>query len=213
MASRTRRRKLPGPPVHELFGERVRAHPDAVAPCHDDKQWTYRFSTLVPISSREPCGAGCARRRHLCSMERNLDWMACARNLSRRRPRLTCRPHFPADRIAKRSPRRPAARADRTRQHMRRSTRARIALRVQTPLHRCGIAETMQTATRHRVTRNQLAYITSPPVQPASQGAMCEHTGCFTHLCPRFMIWNRCGGWSPRRAPVLDISLWNFFPR
>src|SRR2546425_2277363 len=36
------RRKLPDRRVHELFEERVRAHPDAIAAVHGDRQWTYR---------------------------------------------------------------------------------------------------------------------------------------------------------------------------
>ncbi|MFD4723298.1 non-ribosomal peptide synthetase, partial [Streptomyces sp. NPDC058431] len=36
-----RRRELPGLRVHELFEERVRAHPDAVAVVHAGREWTY----------------------------------------------------------------------------------------------------------------------------------------------------------------------------
>src|SRR2546422_4780981 len=36
------RSKLPDCRVHELFEERVRAHPDAVAAVHGDRQLTYR---------------------------------------------------------------------------------------------------------------------------------------------------------------------------
>src|SRR6266702_3445712 len=36
------RRKLPDRRVHELFEERVRAHPNAIAAVHGDRQWTYR---------------------------------------------------------------------------------------------------------------------------------------------------------------------------
>src|SRR5205814_3620410 len=36
------RRKLPDRRVHELFEERVRAHPDAIAAVHGNRQWTYR---------------------------------------------------------------------------------------------------------------------------------------------------------------------------
>src|SRR5204862_4440840 len=36
-----RRRELPDRRGHELFEERVRAHPDAVAAVHGDRQWTY----------------------------------------------------------------------------------------------------------------------------------------------------------------------------
>src|SRR5437867_1626247 len=36
------RRKLPDRRVHELFEQRVRAHPDAIAAMHGNRQWTYR---------------------------------------------------------------------------------------------------------------------------------------------------------------------------
>src|SRR5436309_7499779 len=36
------RRELPDRRVHELFEERVRAHPDAIAAVHSNRQWTYR---------------------------------------------------------------------------------------------------------------------------------------------------------------------------
>ncbi|MFB9299578.1 non-ribosomal peptide synthetase, partial [Kibdelosporangium philippinense] len=36
------RRELPDHRVHELFEQRVAAHPDAVAAVHGDRQWTYR---------------------------------------------------------------------------------------------------------------------------------------------------------------------------
>src|SRR5207245_9594692 len=37
-----RRRELPDRRVHELFEERARAHPDALAAVHGDRQLTYR---------------------------------------------------------------------------------------------------------------------------------------------------------------------------
>src|SRR5439155_3314843 len=36
------RRQLPDRRVHELFEERLRAHPDAIAAVHGDRHWTYR---------------------------------------------------------------------------------------------------------------------------------------------------------------------------
>src|SRR4051812_242056 len=36
------RRELPDRRMHELFEQRVQAHPDAVAAVHGDRQWTYR---------------------------------------------------------------------------------------------------------------------------------------------------------------------------
>lgn len=50
------RRELPDRRFHELFEQRVRMHPDAVAAVHrNQQQWTYR-----ELNARQPAGAGAA---------------------------------------------------------------------------------------------------------------------------------------------------------
>src|SRR5207247_3549458 len=98
------RRKLPNRRVHELFEERVRAHPDAVAAVHRDRQSTYR-----QLNGRANQLARALLARGLCRedvvavvTERNLDWMAAVLgNFKAGGAYLPIEPHFPADRIAR----------------------------------------------------------------------------------------------------------------
>src|SRR5437879_5384582 len=98
------RRKLPNRRVHELFEERVRAHPDAVAGVHRDRQWTYR-----QLNGRANQLARALLARGLCRedvvavvTERNLDWMAAVLAIFKAGGAyLPIEPHFPADRIAR----------------------------------------------------------------------------------------------------------------
>ena len=52
------RRELPDRRFHELFEQRVAAHPDAVAAVHGDRQWTYARAQRP----RQPAGPGPAAR-------------------------------------------------------------------------------------------------------------------------------------------------------
>src|SRR5207247_6507359 len=98
------RRKLPNRRVHELFEERVRAHPDAVAAVHRDRQWTYRL-----LNGRANQLARALLARGLCRedvvavvTERNLDWMAAVLAIFKAGGAyLPIEPHFPADRMAR----------------------------------------------------------------------------------------------------------------
>src|SRR5438067_9958595 len=98
------RRKLPDRRVHELFEERVRAHPDAIAAVHGDRQWTYR-----QLNGRANQLARALLARGLCRAgvvavvtERNLDWMASVLAIFKAGGAyLPIEPHFPADRIAR----------------------------------------------------------------------------------------------------------------
>jgi amino acid adenylation domain-containing protein len=98
------RRTLPDRRVHELFEERVRTHPDAVAAVHGDTQWTYR-----QLNGRANQLARALLARGLCRegvvavvTERNLDWMAAVLAIFKAGGAyLPIEPHFPADRIAR----------------------------------------------------------------------------------------------------------------
>jgi len=70
--------KAAGPPVHELFEERVRAHPDAVAAVHRDRRWTYRqLNGRANRLARALLARGLRREGVVAVVtERNLDWMA-----------------------------------------------------------------------------------------------------------------------------------------
>src|SRR5881296_510198 len=98
------RRKLPDCRVHELFEERVRAHPDAVAAVHGNRQWTYR-----ELNARANQLARALLARGLCHedvvgvvTERDLDWMTAVLAIFKAGGAyLPIEPHFPADRIAR----------------------------------------------------------------------------------------------------------------
>src|SRR5438876_5529689 len=71
-------RKLPECGVRELFEERVRAHPDAIAAVHGDRQWTYRqLNGRAHQLARARLARGPGRDGVIAVVtERNLDWMA-----------------------------------------------------------------------------------------------------------------------------------------
>src|SRR5712691_1812128 len=97
------RRKLPNRRVHELFEERVRAHPDAVAAEHRDRQWTYRqLNGRANQLARALLARGLSCEDVVAVVtERNLDWMAAVLAIFKAGGAyLPIEPHFPADRIA-----------------------------------------------------------------------------------------------------------------
>ncbi len=98
------RRELPNRRVHELFEERVRAHPDAVAAVHRDRQWTYRQLNGRANQLARALLARGLRREDVVAVvtERNLDWMAAVLAIFKAGGAyLPIEPHFPADRIAR----------------------------------------------------------------------------------------------------------------
>ena len=182
------RRKLPNRQVHELFEERVRAHPDAVAAVHRDRQRTYR-----QLNGRANQLARALLARGLCRedvvavvTERNLDWMAAVLAIFKAGGAyLPIEPHFPADRIAR--------------------TLSRAGCRL--VLTERGSTATLDHAFESlpeiqmllidaayeeghadddlgiEVAPDQLAYIyftSGSTGEP--KGAMCEHTGMLNHL-------------------------------
>ncbi len=98
------RRELPNRRVHELFEERVRTHPDAVAAVHRDRQWTYRqLNGRANRLARALLAHGLRREGVVAVVtERNLDWMAAVLAIFKAGGAyLPIEPHFPADRIAR----------------------------------------------------------------------------------------------------------------
>src|SRR5947207_8988137 len=98
------RRKLPDRRVHELFEERVRAHPDAIAAVHGNRQWTYReLNAHANRLARALLLRGLCREGVVAVVtERNLDWMAAVLAIFKAGGAyLPIEPHFPADRIAR----------------------------------------------------------------------------------------------------------------
>ncbi|WP_409471913.1 non-ribosomal peptide synthetase [Streptomyces sp. HC307] len=96
-------RTLPDARMHELFEQRVRLHPDAVAAVHGDRQWTYHELNARANQLGRALLARGLRREGVVAVvtERNLDWMAAVLAVFKAGGAyLPVEPHFPADRIA-----------------------------------------------------------------------------------------------------------------
>jgi len=182
------RRKLPNRQVHELFEERVRAHPDAVAAVHRDRQRTYR-----QLNGRANQLARALLARGLCRedvvavvTERNLDWMAAVLAIFKAGGAyLPIEPHFPADRIA-----RTLSRAGCRLVLTERGSTATLdhALESLPEIQMLLIDAAYEEGHADDdlgidVAPDQLAYIyftSGSTGEP--KGAMCEHTGMLNHL-------------------------------
>jgi amino acid adenylation domain-containing protein len=182
------RRKLPNRRVHELFEERVRAHPDAVAAVHRGRQWTYR-----QLNGRANQLARALLARGLCRedvvavvTERNLDWMAAVLAIFKAGGAyLPIEPHFPADRIA-----RTLSRAGCRLVLTERGSMATLdhALESLSEIQMLLIDAAYEEGHADDdlgidVAPDQLAYIyftSGSTGEP--KGAMCEHTGMLNHL-------------------------------
>jgi amino acid adenylation domain-containing protein len=94
--------ELPDGRVHEIFEERVRAHPDAVAAVHRDRRLTYReLNSRANRLARALLARGLRREDVVAVVtERNLDWMAAVLAIWKAGGAyLPLEPHFPAGRI------------------------------------------------------------------------------------------------------------------
>ncbi|MFE7794720.1 amino acid adenylation domain-containing protein [Streptomyces sp. NPDC057460] len=97
------RRELPDHRFHELFEQRVAAHPDAVAAVHGEQQLTYReLNTRANRVGRALLARGLRPEGVVAVVtERNLDWMAAVLAVFKAGGvYLPIEPHFPADRLA-----------------------------------------------------------------------------------------------------------------
>jgi non-ribosomal peptide synthetase-like protein len=97
-------RKLPDRRVHELFEERARAHPDAIAVMHGHTQRTYGdLNARANRLARALLARGLSREGVVGVVtERNLDWLTAVLAIFKAGGAyLPIEPHFPADRIAR----------------------------------------------------------------------------------------------------------------
>src|SRR5207245_234987 len=211
-----RRRELPDRRVHELFEERARAHPDALAAIHGGRQLTYR-----ELNARSNQVARALLARGLCHedvvgvvTERNLDWMTAVLAIFKAGGAyLPIEPHFPADRIA-RTLSRAGCRLVLT-------ERGSTAMLDQALHSLSGVQKLFIDAAFAEdhtdgdlgveVARDQLAYIyfaSGSTGEP--KGAMCEHAGMLNHLCAKIdELRSGEGTVVAQTAPqCFDISLW-----
>ncbi|MFD5493492.1 amino acid adenylation domain-containing protein [Streptomyces sp. NPDC127091] len=97
------RRTLPDARMHELFEQRVRLHPKAVAAVHGDREWTYQeLNARANRLGRALLARGLRREGVVAVVTgRNLDWMASVLAVFKAGGvYLPVDPRFPADRIA-----------------------------------------------------------------------------------------------------------------
>ncbi|GAA3825953.1 non-ribosomal peptide synthetase [Streptomyces chiangmaiensis] len=210
------RRELPDARAHELFEQRVRKHPDAVAAVLGDRTWTYaELDSRANRLARALLAHGLGREDVVAVVtERNLDWLASVLAVFKAGGvYLPIEPHFPAGRIAV-----TLSRAG-----------CRLVLTEPGSTHTLDQALTtvpgverllVETAYAEQaadsdpgveVTADQLAYIyftSGSTGEP--KGAMCEHAGMLNHLFAKIDdLQIDEGQVVAQTAPqCFDISLW-----
>ncbi|MEV6178093.1 amino acid adenylation domain-containing protein [Streptomyces sp. NPDC052015] len=209
-------RELPDRRFHELFEQRVAAHPDAVAVVHGDRRWTYRELNARANRLGRALLARGLRREDVVAvvMERTPDWMAAVLAIFKAGGvYLPIEPHFPGDRIA----------AVLSRAECRLvltepgSTTTLDQALTSVPGVRTLLVDAACREPRAEddlgvdVTADQLAYIyftSGSTGEP--KGAMCEHAGMLNHLYAKIDdLGIGEGQVVAQTAPqCFDISLW-----
>src|SRR6476659_6054103 len=209
-------RSRPDRRMHELFEERVRVHPEAIAATCGGRQWTYaELNARANRLARALLARGLGREGVVAVVtERNLDWMAAVLAIFKAGGvYLPIEPHFPADRIA------------------RTLTRAGCELVLTEPGSTATLGSALEGmpsvttlfaeaayAEDHadgdlglEVGPDQLAYIyftSGSTGEP--KGAMCEHAGMLNHLYAKIEdLEITAGQVVAQTAPqCFDISMW-----
>jgi amino acid adenylation domain-containing protein len=208
------RKELPDRRFHELFEDRVRRHPDAVAAVHGDQQWTYgELNARANRIGRVLLARGLGHEGVVAVVtERDLDWMAAVIGVFKAGGvYLPVEPHFPAERIATTL------------------SRAGCALVLTAPgstaqldAALAGLPDTerilIDTANPEDdadlgvpVAAGQAAYIYFTSGSTGTpKGAMCEHAGMLNHLQAKIAdLGVGEGAVVAQVAPqCFDISLW-----
>ncbi|MGW3244034.1 non-ribosomal peptide synthetase [Streptomyces sp. NPDC001070] len=209
-------RKLPDRRMHELFEERARAHPEAVAAVHGDRQWTYGdLNARANRLAHALLARGLEREGVVAVVTgRNLDWLAAVLAvLKAGGAYLPIEPHFPAGRISNILTRAECRLVLTERGSTATLDRALSALpEVQRlPVEDAYAEDHPSDDPRVPVARDQLAYIyftSGSTGEP--KGAMCEHAGFLNHLYAKIDDLGIAEGHVvAQTAPqCFDISLW-----
>lgn len=210
------RRELPDRRLHELFEQRVQAHPDAVAAVHGQTQWTYRELNARANRLGRALLARGLRREDVVAVvtERNLDWMAAVLAVFKAGGvYLPIEPHFPSDRIATTLSR---AGCQLVLTEPGSTTMLEVALSALPGVQALFIDLAYQEQDADGdlgvgVAANHLAYIyftSGSTGEP--KGAMCEHSGMLNHLYAKIDDLGIGEGQVVAQvAPqCFDISLW-----
>ncbi|MCF1596025.1 non-ribosomal peptide synthetase [Streptomyces muensis] len=215
------RADLPDRTFVDLFEERVRHAPDAVAAVHGAERWTYRRlderANRVAHALLE-AGVG-AENVVAVVMDRTLDWIAAALGVFKAGGvYLPVRPDFPADRVAAQLRRSDCAFALTEPASEALVERASADLgRTLTTLSVPAIQGSGISATAPGVPvrPDQAAYIyfTSGSTG-APKGALCEHAGLLNHLQMKIddmeMTQGAAEVVTQTASQCFDISLWQF---
>jgi amino acid adenylation domain-containing protein len=209
------RRQLPDVRVHQLFEQRVRAHPDRSAAVCGDRSLTYgELNARANRLAQALLARGLDREGVVAVVaERNLDWMAAILAVFKAGGvYLPIEPHFPADRIATMLTR-AGCRLVLTEPGTITLDQALKSLPdVQTLFIEVGYEEDRADDDLGvRVTPDQLAYIyftSGSTGEP--KGAMCEHAGLLNHLFAKIDdLGIGADQVVAQTAPqCFDISLW-----
>ncbi|MEJ3658464.1 amino acid adenylation domain-containing protein [Actinomycetes bacterium KLBMP 9759] len=209
-------RELPDQRFHELFEQRVAAHPDAVAAEHRDRRWTYGELNARANRLARALQARGLRREGVVAVvsERNLDWLAAVIAIFKAGGvYLPIEPHFPADRIATTLTRSECALALTEAGSDEMLSKALITANgTRAVLFEEAYAEgRADEDLRIPVDADQLAYIyftSGSTGEP--KGAMCEHAGMLNHLLAKIEDLGIAeGAVVAQIAPQnFDISLW-----
>ena len=214
-------RELPDRRVHELFEDRVRVQPDAIAAVHGDRQWTYReLNARANQLGRALLARGLQREGVVAVVtERNLEWMAAVLAIFKSGGvYLPIEPHFPADRIAATLSRAECRLVLTEPGSTTTLDQALEALPDQEgpEWNTCFIGAALEEGHADddlgvRVASEQLAYIyftSGSTGEP--KGAMCEHAGMLNHLYAKIDDLSiKEGQVVAQTAPqCFDISLW-----
>ncbi|MCG0061797.1 amino acid adenylation domain-containing protein [Streptomyces tricolor] len=210
------RRPLPDAPAHELFEERVRERPRAVAAVHGERTWTYaELNARANRLARALLARGLGREDVVAVVtERNLDWLAATLAVFKAGGAyLPIEPHFPAGRIAA-TLSRSGCRLVLTESGSTATLDEALATVPETEklLVETAYAEPHADGDLGvRVDPGQLAYIyftSGSTGEP--KGAMCEHAGLLNHLHAKIDdLGIGAGSVVAQTAPqCFDISLW-----
>ncbi|RPF43549.1 amino acid adenylation domain-containing protein [Streptomyces sp. Ag109_G2-6] len=214
------RRALPPHRAHELFEQRVRQHPNAVAAQHGDRKLTYQELNVRANQLAHALRAQGLRREGVVAvaMERTLDWPAAVLAvLKAGGAYLPVEPHLPAERIKAMLARAGCGLVLTQQAPQGAPTTLQQALVAVRPEVRTLIVDTAYdqgypgTDPGVAVEPDQLAYIyftSGSTGEP--KGAMCEHQGMLNHLYAKIDdLEIGQGQVVAQTAPqCFDISLW-----
>jgi len=210
------RRKLPDRRVHELFEERVQAHPDVIAAVHGDRQWTYsQLNGRSNQLARALLQRGLRREGVVAVLiERNLDWMAAVLAIFKAGGAyLPIEPHFPAERIARMLSRAGCRLVLTERGSTMTLDHALDSLPgIQTLFIDAAYEEGHAEGDLDvDVAPEQLAYINFTSGSTGEpKGVMCEHAGMLNHICAKIHDLSVGEGQVVAQTgpQCFDISLW-----